>query len=246
MGVLMLTDFQADLTTALQRGNVPVANLTRWINQAMKEFAYAFRFHELEFSTNIVTAQGQYQYSISDPATRWIEELTKFGTAAYPADTGQGRLGRIIPETRSDWLKNIGDLTDATQQGEPLYYHRYGEEIILRPIPDSIGVYINVDYYKNVPNLVASTDTSPFKEDWDEAIFLGALYRGLRSYREPDYISIRNDFLAFVRSRATEFEMEEFPEGGISPATGHSDGILSTGSNGMSRSDNDGPEGYNS
>ena len=111
----------------------------------------------------------------------------------------------------------VGNPDDSTQQGMPQWYHRFGDSIIIRPTPNTV-MLIAVDYAKTVTPLVAVTDVSPLLEDWDEVIFVGALYRGFRHFGEFDrYQNVRNDFLGLVRSRSTEFELEEFPEGGISP-----------------------------
>ena len=229
MGVMTLLDFQTDLISSLQRTPTN-PQLTRWINQALKEFGYAFRFHELESLTTFLTVQGKNTYVIGSGQDinvsdlRYIEELRKTApgiTASNP------RIGRILPETRSAYLKGVGDTAATTLQGEPLWYHKFGATVYLRPIPDATVTTIELDYYKTITSFVNPTDVSPLHEDWDEAIFLGALYRGFRSFGEYDrWLNIRNEFLTIIRSRQTEFELEEFPEGGISAETGRSDTTL--------------------
>lgn len=215
MGVLMLSDYRADLDAGLQQA-VSNTYKDRWVNQALKEFGYAFKFHELEVIKQFVTIANQIGFAIGaglDIAVtdfRYIEELRKVAP--------KERLGHIIPETRSRYLMKIGDTTDTTQYGNPKYYHKYGNKIYFRPIPDATLVTIDLQYFKSITGFVAAGDTSPFHEDWDEVIYLGALYRGFRHFGEFDrYQNIRNDFLGIVRSRQTEFELEEFPEGGVNP-----------------------------
>lgn len=222
MGVLTLQNYLDDLggsgsqVGALQRSNISVPLLTRWINQSMREVGYAFKFHETEGIKQWVTVSGQASYAVG-PALDialtdfwYIIELRK----SAPKE----RLGWLLPETRSRYRRNIGDTSDTTQYTNPKYYHKFGNRIYLRPIPDATIVTVDMDYAKNLTPLVGVTDVTPFQEDWDEIVFVGALYRGLRHFGEYDrYVNVRNDFLGLVRSRKTEYELEEFPEGGISP-----------------------------
>jgi len=221
VGFLTLQNYRDDLggsgsqVGALQRSNIPTALLDRWVNQAMKEVGYAFKFHESEGIKQWSTVDGQASYSIG-PAGNiiltdfwYVIELRK----SAPAD----RIGIILPETRSNYRRKIGNTADSTQRSNPLKYHKYGTSIYLRPIPDSTVVTVDMDYAKNLVPLTGTSDVTPFQEDWDEIVFVGALYRGFRHFGEYDrYINVRNDFLGLVRSRKTEIELEEFPEGGIS------------------------------
>lgn len=219
MGVLLLSDYRTDLDAGLQQA---VGNTLkdRWVNQALREFGYAFKFHELENLSTFVTVADTGQYILSGaPANivdlRAIEELK----IVSPGTS----IGRIFPETRTRYLKLIGDRTDNTTHGVPKFYHKFGPNVFFRPVPNATLYTIEVDYYKNLTSFVNPGDTSPLHEDWDEAIYLGALYRGFRYFGEFDrYQNIRNDFLGMVRSRSTEYELEEFPEGGINP-TGPND-----------------------
>lgn len=219
MGLLTLQNYRDDLgaTTpgALQRSNVGTALIDRWVNQAVKEFGYAFRFHELEVSTSFSTAVGVQSYAIGVGLAvnvadfRYVEEVRAI-------DPDSGATYRIRPETRSKYLRNIGVETDVTTYGTPAWYHKYSNKLFLRPTPAAIAV-VTMDYYRTLTPFVAAGDVSPFHEDWDEVIFVGALYRGFRHFGEFDrYQNVRNDFLGLVRSRQTEYELEEFPDGGIS------------------------------
>lgn len=222
MGSLTLLDYQNDLggtggeSGSLQRTSISAPLMTRWINQSMREVGYAFKFHESEGVKQWSTVDGQGSYTIGPAgniilADFWyIIELRK----SAPED----RLGWMLPETRSQYRRKIGNTADSTQRGNPKYYHKYGSSIYLRPIPDSTIVTVDMDYAKNLTPLAAAGDVTPFQEDWDEIVYVGAMYRGFRHFGEYDrYINVRNDFLGLVRSRKTEYELEEFPEGGISP-----------------------------
>lgn len=222
MGVLTLQEYRDELggaggeAGALQRSGISNTLLDRWINRAMREVGYAFKFHESEATKQWVTVAGQTSYTIGNGlninvADFWyVMELRK----SLPVD----RIGRVLPETRSRYLKNVGDVTDSETWGDPNRYHKYGNRIFLRPVPDTTLVTVDMDYAKNLVPLAVAGDVTPFQEDWDEIVSVGALYRGFRHFGEYDrYINVRNDFLGLVRSRKTEIELEEFPEGGISP-----------------------------
>lgn len=222
MGQLTLGDYRDDLggsggqAGALQRSNITVTLLDRWVNQAMREVGYAFKFHESEGTAQWATVDGQASYAIGSGLDInltdfwYVLEVVK----SAPVD----RIGRLLPETRSKYLLKIGDKTDSTLRDNPRYYHKYGNRIYLRPIPDATVVTVDMDYAKSLVPLVNIGDVTPFQEDWDEIVFVGALYRGFRHFGEYDrYQNVRNDFLGLVRSRKTEIELEEFPEGGISP-----------------------------
>src|SRR2546428_2326249 len=127
MGVLTLQNYLDDLDSALQRSGISSTLKTRWVNQALKEFGNAFRFHELEGTKTFVTVDGQNSYTIGSGLNinvtdfRFVEELRR--TAPNT------RLGRILPETRSQYLKKIGDTTSTTAKGNPEHYHKFGNKL---------------------------------------------------------------------------------------------------------------------
>lgn len=226
MGLLTLAEFRSEVEGGLQRNNIPSTRTNRWINQALREFGYAFKFHELETSTAFVTVSAQSIYGIgSDIAItnfRAVDELRR----TAPED----RLGRIVPETRSQYNLKIGDINNVDSYNNPTHYHRWANNIYFRPIPDATAVTIIMDYFKSITSLTLDAHLSPFHEDWDEAIITGALYRGFRYFGEYDrYQNVRNDFLGIVRSRSSEMELEEFPEGSINPSAGSDESAMETG-----------------
>lgn len=220
MGIQTLQNYRDRLgaTTlgALQRSNIGVDLVDEWVNHSLKEFGYAFKFHELEGETSFNTVVGTKSYAIGagQPINvsdfRYTEEMwgaSPQGEATY----------RIRPETRTRYRSKIGVESDSTTYGTPFWYHRFANKVFLRPTPDAV-IAISFDYYRTIPPFINDTDVSPFHEDWDEIIFVGAMYRGFRHFGEFDrYQNVRNDFLGLVRSRQTEYDLEEFPEGGISP-----------------------------
>lgn len=216
MGLLTLQELRGEVNLQRSVGNTLK---DRWINQALKEFGYAFKFHELEASAQFQTVDAQFEYEIGSGLDvdisdfRYVEELRRVDSVS-----GDRSTGRILPETRSKFILHIGDTSITTSHGNPKYYHRWRNALVLRPVPDSDLVTLEMDYYKTITALGADGDKSPFHEDWDEAIITGALYRGFRHFGEFDrYQNVRNDFLGLVRSRQLEYDLEEFPEGSIDP-----------------------------
>ncbi len=81
MGVLTLQNYRDDLggsatqIGALQRTGISTNLLDRWVNQALREVGYAFKFHELEevFSFNTVVGVSGYAITVTD--LRNVEEV---------------------------------------------------------------------------------------------------------------------------------------------------------------------------
>lgn len=217
MGILTLQNFRDDLTSALGRSGISNTLLDRWVNLAVKEFGYAFKFHELEGSSSKVMVVGQYTYTITGDFGiidfRATDEVNLY-------DTDSTWLTRLRRETRSAFKSANGDGNAHSIYGQPTKYHRYGGAVHVRIPPDKPYV-LAMDYLMQIPLMVNSGDVSFFQPDWDEVIFTGALWRGFRNFREFDqYQNVRADFLGMVRSRQTELELEEFPFGSLSPTAG--------------------------
>jgi hypothetical protein len=217
MGLKTLADWRTELGTtaqgALQRSNIGTTLVDRWVNEALREVAYAFKFHELEASVNFSTVIGTPAYLLTVAGitnSRYIEEM-------WVTDPDTGIATRVRPETRTRYRKNLGVLTDTETYSTPKWYHRFASSLYMRPAPDKVYT-VSVDYGKLVNSLTAPADASQLLEDWDECISMGALYRGFRHFGEYDrYQNVRGDFLGLVRSRQTEYQLEEFAEGGITP-----------------------------
>lgn len=210
MGVMTLADFRADLQTALQR-TVSNTLLDKWVNNAIREFAYAFKFRELEDTYLAILPAGNGTFTFAG-TFRAIHEDGGVRITA-PAD----KIAQISPETRARYLQLIGDTTDSATWGTPLFYHKYGFSVFVRPVVDAT-YNLTTHIWKKITPLVAGSDVSQFDEDWDDVIFNGALYRGFKSFGEFDrWQNVKAEFVGLVRSRTTEMELEKFPTGGVSP-----------------------------
>lgn len=208
-GEMTLTNFQDDLKEALGRPSENVTRMTRWVNAAIREVGYAIKFHCFEAVGQVSTVSGTAAYDL--PADfRVMNGEPRIST---PQDRFSGIL---VPETRTNYLRSVR-YPQTSANGRPDTYHLYGEQIWLRRTPDSTVMTVDFDYWKKLTPLSGANDKSPLSDDWDDIIFRGALYRGHISHGEHDRaINIFNFFIGAVRSRISEEDLEEFPEGGIS------------------------------
>lgn len=213
MGDMTLNEIRQDLVDGLQRGpsqdNVGQVRLTRWINNSIYEFGYAFKFRQLEaFATQGLLANTGV---VAFPTNfRMMNEngIEIIGVAGFE--------GKILPETRDQYIKKNRTTVDTIVPGRPKHFHIYGPLFLVRPVAD-VDYTLGVHYWLNIDPLVNDDDLSIFPKDWDDIILTGALYRGFRHFNEFDrYQNVRNDFLGLVRSRKFEEDLEPFPEGGVS------------------------------
>lgn len=212
MGISTLENFRDDVASAMQRSvqQCTSQRIDGWVNRALQEFGYALKFRELEGIQALPTVVGTASYAPAADWRMWHELGIQMFNAAGD------NLGKILPETREIYLQHI-DTLDVSQRTQPGWYHQYGALLFLRPIPDAI-YSLQAHYWKKLTPLAAKGDVSPFRDEWDEAVMLGALYRGFRHFGEFEKWQItRNEYLAYVRSRASEEDIEEFPVGSIDP-----------------------------
>lgn len=213
MGIVTLAGYRSDLDGALQR-TVSDALKDKWVNQAIREFAYAFKFHELE-------AEDTIQLGLGGNTTNLPTDFRALADSGHQTqvDARPSEISPLKVETHTRYRRLIGDITDSTTWGKPLWLHRFGNEILFRPASDLANGYnLTFGYWKKITPLAAAGDVSQFDEDWDDIILLGALYRGHRYFGEYDrFQNIKADFVGSIRSRITEMELEDFPEGGVSP-----------------------------
>lgn len=210
MGTQKLSEFQSDIRSALGRPTADVTQINRWVFNSMVEFGYAFKFPELIATAYIDTVDGQDVYTLPTNFRAFTDNGLWVGS---PED----RTGGILEvETRTNYLRYFRFPTTSSR-GRVTNYHRFGNNIVLRPVPDTTVTRVYFDYWKRITPLADANDVSPFNDDWDDVIFRGALYRGHLNFGEHDrVINVFNLFLGLIRSRVMAEDLEEFPEGGIS------------------------------
>jgi len=221
MGTMTLADFQIEIAgplgrSALLNGGADASLSKRWCNFAMQEFGYGLKFRQLIATDNtLVTVAGVETINLPTDF-RFVHEDGILVTAP------ETRVGKLIPESRNQFLLKRGFI-QTSSRSQPRYYHIYPTAtkpdgvLVLRPVPDSTVETLLLHYWKKITLLSGSADVSPFPDEWDDVLLTGAIYRGFRYYGEFDrYQNVRNDYLAILKSRTTENQLEEFPIGGIS------------------------------
>lgn len=210
MGVKQLSSYQNDLIFALGDPSLDAGMMAGWVNDALREIAYAFKFPELQAVGSVDTIQGTASYPVPN-------DFRSLADTGVHITSPQERVrGNMDAETR--WQYNAASrYADSAYQGQPRYYHMFGKKIWFRPVPDGTVTTVAFDYWKSITPLSAPTDKSPLNDDWDEPIFRGALVRGYMILGQHDrMVNMVNMFLTLVRSRMLAQDLEEFPEGGIS------------------------------
>lgn len=217
-GTMTLADFRTATESGLQRANVGNTLLDRWINQALQEFAYKFKFHELEGRQEFDLVDGAYSY-VLDSGISDFRALSEEGLWIVSPSS---RVRKLIPESRLTWLREV-DIHNTSARGWAKWYHKYGNCLFFRPVPDATVTRVQLHYWKTT-SLVNPTDVQPFASDWDPVVLTGAIAQGLQHFGELErFFNMRADFFGRIRSRGSQEDLEEFPEGGISAAFNEQD-----------------------
>lgn len=220
MGQLTMTRMIAQLTQASGNRVLDPTTVIEWINSAQNEFAYAFQFPELQRVASIPTVAGTVNYTM--PA-----DFRAMGEDGVRIITPQNRFGGILTkETRTNYLRS-DRFPQTSSQGIARAYHMYQKKMWLRPAPDATVTSIEFDYWAKPTPFASGTDISVFDDDWDDVIIRGAMYRMHLAYGEHDrMINVYNLFLGLIRSRVMAYDLEEFPEGGISMIQSQYDNLI--------------------
>jgi len=174
---------------------IPDSRYDRWLNLTEIEIISAFQFFQAEkrVTTTMVVGQALYQ-------------LPSDLLAIY--DLRDNTVKRKIRRSHYRKFDNI----DYDVAGDPTHYIRFGNYIQLTPVPTSANT-LQLRYCKNINKMVNDTDTPTLPAPWHEAIMLGAEARGWRALGElKKWAIIKNEYLALVRSRNAEWEIEEGDE----------------------------------
>lgn len=216
MGTVTLAEMRTNVGVLVQRTGIAPAILNRHINAALLEVVSLARFREYETSASFSTVAADYDYLIGSGASPGLDvsdfrALHEYGVWITTDDYER----KLIPETRERFLRNLDD--DSGSEGTPTHYHKFGTQLYLRPVPDKVYTIL-VHYWMTVTLLSGDGDVTALPAEFDEVIELGAAYRAHRDFREAvESIDKRNDFKELLRTRILESDLEEFPEGGISP-----------------------------
>lgn len=189
MGFMTLEDFKAEISLDFSGRNPDPARLERWINFALYDLASREKFEELRVSASFPIVDGTTSYAIPTGFLGVISIKSK---------------GRLLRKTKR---LPIGDGTGNVRTGQPIYWHREGNNIIIWPEPDQNYDAI-IEYIKEPTKLSASTDLSPFPAFYDVALVYLACFHGFMALGEKDE--------AFARlNTATEYLERRIDDGNI-------------------------------
>lgn len=138
-----------------------------------------------DFLNEALQAINNEEYWPWTQATATISTVA--GTAAYavPTDwkaTKQLFISGFTPLA----LSNLADVDYVTQQGQPVAYVVFGDQIILSPTPD--GVYtVTHQYQKMEPTLTLDSDTPLMPAEFHYAIVAFAAHLAHMRSGEVDY-----------------------------------------------------------
>ena len=170
--------------------------LKLWLNNAEIEIASAFAFFQTEIVATASMVVGQVSYSVPDDCI-----------AIY--DLRDNTVKRRI--MRSHYRKF--DNVDLSISGDPTHYIRYGNCIYLGPQVPQATNQMQMRYCGKLTAMANDSDDPTLAQPWHECILLGAEYRGWRALGEvKKYIAVKNEFIALVRSRNAEWEIEDGDE----------------------------------
>jgi hypothetical protein len=174
---------------------IPNSRYDLWLNLTEIEIISAFQFFQVEkrVTTTMVVGQSLYQLPSDLLAIYALRDST---------------IKRKIRRSHYRKFDNI----DYDVSGDPTHYIRFGNYVQLTPVPSSANT-LQLRYCKNINKMVDDTDTPTLPAPWHEAIMLGAEARGWRALGElKKWAIIKNEYLALVRSRNAEWEIEEGDE----------------------------------
>jgi hypothetical protein len=169
--------------------DVPAATSLVWINWTMDHIASprVYRHPELETTTTQLLATGTRTYGSA--AATGILSIAIDSVIIF--DTANTANRRRLLKIRS---RDVHEERLRSGSGEPRHYTRYGSgttDIEIMPAPDAThnGWTLSVQRIKKPTlyvsgNLTSGSVLTTFDSQWDEAVVMGATWRGWRALRE--------------------------------------------------------------
>lgn len=175
-------------------GACTTSRIKLWLNNAQIEIISAFQFFQTEKRVSAPMVIGQQVYQLPSDCLA-IYALRNEST------------GRKI--RRSHYRKFDNRVTPT---GEPFEYIRFGNYFELNSKP-TVANTLYLRYAKVITSMSGDSDEPTIFQPWHEGILLGGEVRGWRALRErQNYIETKNEYLSLVRSRQSEWEIEEGDE----------------------------------
>lgn len=183
------------------------------LNMSLWDLESNYRFEARKKRYSFTLADGQYSYNLSG-----LQRLDAFRSVAYlDGDDNRKRLKRMTRE----WLDDEHNQKDSSHFGEPEFYLREENCLILYPTPGSTqdGNKIELATWTSVASLLeGQVEESGLPRNWDEMVVQGAIHRG--HFYNEDYNFARqavNFQVAQIRSTVPVESKEETNthEGGL-------------------------------
>lgn len=203
MGVMTLSEFQDAVRYSLDnRGDLDATTqLTRWINWSYVHVGMpnVHRHRELQTTFDITLVTDDIDYRIDAAGrggvqTAGIYDVTHIqGTSSTDASIARRRL---------DGPCDIREFDESQfRQGPPARWTTYGTDLVIdtRPSTTENGQLLVMRVWREPALLVNPSDVTTLLQLWDEAIALGARWRGWRELNRPDRAELaKQDFGAMV------------------------------------------------
>jgi hypothetical protein len=173
---------------------IPISRYYTWLTNSQNELAYGLRLPEVEKKVTAIMVVGTAVYGLPSDLV-----------AIY--NLRDNTLKRRIRKSGFRKFDNIWSETS----GDPTHYIRFGSNIQLTPVPSNANT-LQIRYAKVISSINAILEPA-IGVMWNEAILLGAEYRGWKSLGEYQRMSIvKNEYISIVRSRRAEVEQEDEDE----------------------------------
>lgn len=195
---LSLLDMREELVTLWgNREDVDGARVDRWINQAYLDLATMIKLPDLLVSLQLPLVASQPLYILPDV----VFALVRVSVLDEDYENYEGRL---LEQVSVDGYRKL-----VTDEGMVSRYFRQGSLLGVWPTPDQMN-NLALEFYMRPQPLVEDTDCSILPREWDEAILLGARYRGFDSLMEWENASVaENRYLQFIARRQDRAQIEE-------------------------------------
>lgn len=222
MGVLTLAEMETDLRFQLDnRSDLTSAQLQRWLNWAWKEITDPRRHRHSELQCILdVTTAGPAQFYDIEVGTTATQTIRSIHTVVfYPGNPISASVTRY--RLRQVDVRQLEDTNTTVATANPTRYAIWNNtasgnlrRIMLDSIPTAINHHILIYGYREPDNLSGAGAASFLADAWDEAIVLGARWRGWRDLNQPDRSELaKNDYLGFIAEleRERRAELEDRP-----------------------------------
>ena len=185
-----IADREGRVTFMLGNRTDLLTRIREWIRDTYIEFAMAYPFEELEDTIDdvLIANIGEYDYPEEARAIKSV-------TLLFTDDTRR---------LRKKHIRNIERYSAASSTSRPAVYASYGNQIIMRPVPNTSENFRWRIWKKPVIEDTLQDTVIELPDDWLELVDYGATMRGHAELLERDKAG----------------EIQRVLYGGVNPSTG--------------------------